>query len=204
MHQRVRERLPELQDLAHAADDRRQHLTALHGVALDSPAGDTFDHAGHSYRRVEKLGRNEPPTGAVRRSRHPVMIIEDTATGAKVDLNRGEDEAFWCRAVIETLRHTGVRVEELTVITQLGLINYRTPDTGDTFRCCKSCRRGAIKNEFCSSALNWPVCSRRSSPGTVPTTAEQFPGLAASTATNARRARPSRICSNDVAPTATT
>lgn len=132
MHQRVRERLPKLQDLADAADDRRQHLTALHEVALDTPAGDTFNHAGHSYRRVEKLGRNEPPTGAVRRSRHPVMIIEDTATGAKVDLTRAEDEAFWCWAVIETLRHTGVRVEELTEITQLGLINYRTPDTGES------------------------------------------------------------------------
>jgi len=131
MHQRVRERLPKLQDLADAADDRRRHLSALHERALDTPTDATFDHAGNTYRRVGKLRRNEPPTGAVRRSRHPVVIIEDTATGAKVDLTRAEDEAFWCWAVIETLRHTGVRVEELTEITQLALINYRTPDTGE-------------------------------------------------------------------------
>jgi hypothetical protein len=32
----------------------------------------------------------------------------DSVGGAKRD-----DDAFWCWAVVETLRHTGVRVEEL-------------------------------------------------------------------------------------------
>lgn len=42
-----------------------------------------------------------------------------------------EDDAFWCWAVIETLRHTGVRVEELAELTHLALVSYRLPDTGE-------------------------------------------------------------------------
>lgn len=34
-------------------------------------------------------------------------------------------------AIIETLRHTGVRVEELLELTHLALISYRLPDTGE-------------------------------------------------------------------------
>lgn len=41
-----------------------------------------------------------------------------------------EDEAFWTWAVIETLRHSGVRVEELLEITQLAIVSYRLFDTG--------------------------------------------------------------------------
>ncbi len=59
------------------------------------------------------------------------MLAERLDTGERIDLTRSEDEAFWAWAIIETLRHTGVRVEELVEITYLALVSYRLPDTGD-------------------------------------------------------------------------
>lgn len=44
---------------------------------------------------------------------------------------RTEEDAFWAWAVIETLRHTGVRVEELLELTHLALVSYRLPDSGE-------------------------------------------------------------------------
>jgi integrase len=46
-------------------------------------------------------------------------------------LIRAEDDAFWAWAIIETLRHTGVRREELLEITHLALVSYRLPGTGE-------------------------------------------------------------------------
>ena len=46
-------------------------------------------------------------------------------------LTEKEDDAFWTWAVIETLRHT-VRIEELLEITQLAVVSYRLPATGET------------------------------------------------------------------------
>ncbi|OKJ21383.1 integrase [Streptomyces sp. CB01580] len=58
-------------------------------------------------------------------------MIENLSTGETVDLFQSEDEAFWAWAVIETLRHTGIRREELLEITHLALISYRLADTGE-------------------------------------------------------------------------
>ena len=59
------------------------------------------------------------------------MTIQDAASGDVIDVKREEDDAFWAWAVIETLRHTGVRIEELLEITHLALVSYRLPDTGE-------------------------------------------------------------------------
>ena len=39
---------------------------------------------------------------------------EDPVTGKRRDLTGEEDRAFWTWAAVETLRHTGIRIEELT------------------------------------------------------------------------------------------
>ncbi|CAM5738025.1 hypothetical protein MAUB1S_00959 [Mycolicibacterium aubagnense] len=41
-----------------------------------------------------------------------------------------EEDGFWCWAVVETLRHTGIRLEELLELTQLSLRHYTAPTTG--------------------------------------------------------------------------
>ena len=42
-----------------------------------------------------------------------------------------EDDAFWTWAIIETLRHTGIRHAELLEIAHLALVSYRLADTGE-------------------------------------------------------------------------
>jgi hypothetical protein len=53
------------------------------------------------------------------------------STGVRLNLTQLEDQAFWPWAIIETLRHTGVRIEELLEVTHLALVSYTLPDTGE-------------------------------------------------------------------------
>jgi len=57
--------------------------------------------------------------------------VETLGTGQTINLTRREDEAFWAWAIIETLRLSGVRLEELLEITHLALVSYQLPDTGE-------------------------------------------------------------------------
>ncbi|MEU7764992.1 hypothetical protein AB0B25_07695 [Nocardia sp. NPDC049190] len=57
------------------------------------------------------------------------VLVEELATGKRINVNRTEDDAFWAWAIIETLRHTGVRIEELLELTHLALTSYQLPDT---------------------------------------------------------------------------
>jgi hypothetical protein len=47
------------------------------------------------------------------------------------DLARDEDHAFWAWAIVEVLRATGVRVEELLEISHHSVVQYRLPTTGE-------------------------------------------------------------------------
>jgi integrase len=126
MHQRIRERLPQLPILVETAERHRAEQAALLAAANATAVGDSLDHEGTRWRRVSHKthGRFEPDN-------HPAVLVENIATRERVDVTRGEAEAFWAWAVIETLRHTGVRVEELLEITHLALVSYRLPDTGE-------------------------------------------------------------------------
>ena len=47
------------------------------------------------------------------------------------DLTLEEEHAFWAWAAVEVLRHTGIRIEELTELSHHSLIQYRLPATGE-------------------------------------------------------------------------
>ncbi|WP_432945752.1 tyrosine-type recombinase/integrase [Kribbella sp. CA-253562] len=47
-----------------------------------------------------------------------------------IDLTAAEAGGFWAWAVIETLRHTGIRIEELLELTQLSLRHFTSATTG--------------------------------------------------------------------------
>ncbi|WP_329416336.1 hypothetical protein OG563_38735 [Nocardia vinacea] len=79
----------------------------------------------NSYR----LPACRPGTGAL--AARPPDLIEDLITGAVLDIGKAEHDAFWAWAIIEVLRHTGIRVEELLEITHLGLVAYTLPATGE-------------------------------------------------------------------------
>jgi hypothetical protein len=55
------------------------------------------------------------------------VVVTDTRTEERLDLTTLEDHAFWAWAVIETLRHSGLRVEELVELTQLAVTSYTLP-----------------------------------------------------------------------------
>lgn len=128
MHQRVRDRLPHLPLLVSTAEQHRDEQSALLALASQAAIGTTFDHDGQSYRR------SDYPTAIRSASARPgpaAVLVNHLATGRTSDLIRTEDDAFWAWAIIETLRHTGVRREELLEITHLALVSHRLPDTGE-------------------------------------------------------------------------
>lgn len=47
----------------------------------------------------------------------------------RIDVTALEEEGFWGWAVVETLRHTGIRIEELLELTQLSLRHYTASTT---------------------------------------------------------------------------
>ena len=128
IHQRVREQLSHLPALVEAAERHRGEQAALLAATNAAPVGVPFEHAGRQYRRIEWHGTRK---GGVYRHPKPANRIEDLTTGEVIDIGRAEHEAFWSWAVIETLRHTGVRVEELLEMTHLGLVSYKLPKTGE-------------------------------------------------------------------------
>lgn len=127
MHQRIRERLPHLPLLIETAERHRVERAALLAAVKSTAIGATVEHSGRSYRRVVPHAYTE----TYYRDQAPPDQVEDLITGEILDVGREEHEAFWAWAVIETLRHTGVRIEELLEITHLGLVSYRLPDTGE-------------------------------------------------------------------------
>jgi integrase len=129
IHQRIRERLPHLPALVECAEQHRRHHTDLLHTAAAIPLDVLFEHAGTTYRRTARKSytygwASAPPPETV--------VVEDTDTGELTDLTKTEEEAFWSWAVIETLRLTGVRIEELLEITHLALVSYTLSDTGET------------------------------------------------------------------------
>jgi integrase len=127
MHQRVRERLPHLPELADAAGRCLAESAALLAAAADCEPGEVFDHSGTRYRRKALKSTGLPARY------HGISFVtaENMVTGETVNLTRREDEAFWARAIIETLRLSGVRLEELLEITHLALVSYQLPDSGE-------------------------------------------------------------------------
>ena len=127
MHQRVRERLPHLPALADAAERCRAEMTALLAAATECAPGEVFDHAGTRYRRAASTGAGL----AARHRGSPAITVQNLVTGQMINLAHREDEAFWAWAIIETLRLSGVRLEELLEITHLALVSYELPGTGE-------------------------------------------------------------------------
>jgi integrase len=128
MHQRTRERLPHLPLLAEHAERLHHEAAALLEAAGRHAPDDVFDHCGTSYRRIRPTSTDKTP----RNQGHLHLVeVQDLTTGETGNLTRREDEAFWTWASIQTLRHTGVRAEELLEITHLALVSYTLPESAE-------------------------------------------------------------------------
>ena len=127
MHQRVRERLPHLPVLVDTAERHKADQAAFLAMVKQTPIGAMFTYDGREYRRIQPQAYQKP----YYRDSAPPDQAQDLTSGEIIDVGHREHEAFWAWAVIEILRHTGVRIEELLEITHLGLVSYKLPDTGE-------------------------------------------------------------------------
>lgn len=119
MDTRTRERLPLLPMLLRFVDERRQDAQRLLATAGQASAGETFTVAGRTLTR----SATRKPTSNV--------WVDDPTTGRRRNLSREEEHAFWTWVIVEVLRCTGLRVEELLELTHHSLVQYRLPSTGE-------------------------------------------------------------------------
>jgi integrase len=115
MHARVRDFAPDLPTLVRSAHQHRQFANQLLRLAHETSPGQTLVLADATYTRAVP----------VRADAGPRLI---TADGVKVDPVFMEHDAFWSWAMIEILRHAGIRIEELLELTHHSIRPYRKPD----------------------------------------------------------------------------
>jgi integrase len=120
MDARTRERLPVLPVLIQTVSQRRTAAQELLETARQAQHGQTFTAAGQALTRV-----------ITRRGPAGKMWAADPQTGKRRDLTFEEDQAFWTWAIVEVLRSTGIRIEELLEISHHSLVQYRLPATGE-------------------------------------------------------------------------
>ena len=118
MDSRTRERLPVLPVLIRFAAEHRARTSETLQAASQTTPGGTFTASGLTFTRT-----------AARRPGIKTWA-KDTA-GKRHDLTWEEDHAFWTWAIIEVLRATGIRAEELLELTHHSLVQYRLPSTGE-------------------------------------------------------------------------
>ncbi len=126
IHQRIRERVPLVPKMLARLEQERRDAEHMLTLAQQTAVGDVFSFAGLTYRRTAtraRAGRGLPAELAC-----DVVCLE---TDAHLSVGRVEEDAFWTWAVVETLRHTGLRIEELLELTHLALVSHRLSTTGE-------------------------------------------------------------------------
>ncbi|MFD3944935.1 tyrosine-type recombinase/integrase [Streptomyces sp. NPDC058579] len=117
---RTRQRQPLLPLLVRHVEERYNHTRTLLEQASAAAADTTFTHDGRTYRRVQTP---EDLTLIRGGRRAPVRVRDDS--GRLVQIETEEETAFWDWAAVETLHHSGVRIEELCEVSHLSVRHYQ-------------------------------------------------------------------------------
>jgi site-specific recombinase XerD len=121
---RTRRRQPLLPALVEHVEDKYARLAELLATGDAAAPGETITVDGRAYQRVftdyDRRRQTEFGQAHVR--------VRDQATGELMNVSRKEQKAFWEWAIVETLRHSGVRVEELLELSQLSIRQYQRPN----------------------------------------------------------------------------
>jgi len=118
MHQRIRELAPLLPALVSAADERRRRASDLLAAARATAPGDEFEAAGERLVRVSIV--TDPTRGGT--GRPGLVYAAAPPAGGRRNLTLEEECAFWAWAIVEVLRHTGVRIEEMLELTHRSFV----------------------------------------------------------------------------------
>ena len=120
MADRTRALAPVLPQLIAAAEQRLAEAARMLQAARSAAPGAEFALDGACYLRIgpRRPGSPEPVRLLAQRLDEPEP---------RLDVAAAEEAAFWTWAVIEVLRRTGVRIEELLELTHLSLRQYQAP-----------------------------------------------------------------------------
>ncbi|MEV7304103.1 tyrosine-type recombinase/integrase [Streptomyces clavifer] len=163
MDARTRERLPVLPILVRTVDQRRKDAAAVLEAARHASPGEAFAGAG------QQLVRAVVPHGTAGR-----IWAEDPHTGKRRDLGLEDERAFWTWAVIEVLRATGIRIEELLELSHHSLVQYRLPTTGELVPLLQivpsktDTERLLLVSPELADVLSAIICRARDTTGAVP------------------------------------
>ncbi|MFE9238062.1 tyrosine-type recombinase/integrase [Streptomyces sp. NPDC007007] len=117
---RTRLRQPLLPLLVRHVEERYDHTRTLLEIASAAVSDTPFTHDGRTYRRVMTA---EDHTRA--RGGHPSPVRVRDDTGQLIHIEAEEETAFWDWAAVETLRHSGARIEEMCEISYLSIRHYQ-------------------------------------------------------------------------------
>ena len=119
MQARTRALTPLLLASVAASEARRDWSARLLAAAQAADEGERFVVDSVTFARCRPHRRPQPlrPAEGLR-ARADVLHVESGARavplhGGRANITRLEEDAFWAWAIVETLRHTGIRIEEL-------------------------------------------------------------------------------------------
>jgi site-specific recombinase XerD len=100
---------------------RYEHLRALLECAATASSGETITLDGSAYQRLwSRVDERRIRLGGKANVR-----ILDATTGKHINATSAEDAAFFEWAIVEILRHTGIRIEEALELTRLSIRQYQ-------------------------------------------------------------------------------
>jgi site-specific recombinase XerD len=124
MADRTRKLQPLLPLLIEHVEAEHRHLSDLLAAGAAAEHGELVAVGSRIYRRLFTPGDR-----AHRRLHgYPNIRLRDEDTGQVVNATMREDTVFWVWAIVETLRLTGVRIEELLELSQLSIRQYQRPN----------------------------------------------------------------------------
>jgi site-specific recombinase XerC len=124
MDDRTRQRQPLLNTLVEHMETRYEHLRGLLERAATASDGETITLDGRTYQRLwSRVDERRIRLGGTANVR-----VLDQATGKPVNVTATEDAAFFGWAIVEVLRHAGVRIEEALELTHLSIRQYQRPN----------------------------------------------------------------------------
>ncbi|WP_375504590.1 tyrosine-type recombinase/integrase [uncultured Jatrophihabitans sp.] len=133
MHDRTRMLTPLLPALVTAAAEQKQRTSRFLELAAACQDGERFELDGHEFVRdspTERYAHQQRLRVWVRSADGQPRPDWIRQRHRRIDVTAAEHDGFWGWAVVETLRHTGIRIEELTELTQLSLRHYTSQSTG--------------------------------------------------------------------------
>ncbi|MET7727342.1 site-specific integrase [Streptomyces mirabilis] len=118
MDQRTGTLLPALPAPVRAVERQLKDAERCLAAGRETPAGVTFiTPAGETLLRRAGVSTR--------------VYADDPTTGRRRDLTMDEERAFWAWAIVEVLRHTGMRIEEALELTHHSFVAYQLPTTGE-------------------------------------------------------------------------